>query len=115
MIELKPCPFCGEKDLIDYGVMGGTMEGFDYVQCANCGAEMHSIHNGKHIEAIEAWNRRAKSVKDQPAVDVVEVVRCKDCKNYDNQFSVDNCGWCDEFNCGTSDERFCSYGERKGR
>ena len=52
-------------------------------------------------------------VQKQPAEDVVEVVRCKDCKNYDNQFSVDNCGWCDEFNCGTSDERFCSYGERK--
>ena len=28
--------------------------------------------------------------------------------------SIDNCGWCDEFNCGTSDERFCSYGKRKG-
>ena len=59
MIELKPCPFCGEKDDIDYGVMGGTMKGFDYVQCQNCGAEIHSIHNGKYIEAIELWNRRA--------------------------------------------------------
>ena len=61
MAELKPCPFCGEKDLIDYGIMGGTMEGFDYVQCENCGAEIHSIHNGKYIEAIEAWNRRAEN------------------------------------------------------
>lgn len=26
MSELKPCPFCGEKDLIDYGIMGGTHE-----------------------------------------------------------------------------------------
>lgn len=54
-----------------------------------------------------------RTIDEQPTADVVEVVRCKDCKNYDNQFSVDNCGWCDEFNCGTSDERFCSYGERK--
>ena len=52
-------------------------------------------------------------IQKQPAEDVVEVVRCKDCKNYDNQFSVDNCGWCDEFNCGTSDEKFCSYGKRE--
>lgn len=52
-------------------------------------------------------------IQKQPAADVVDIVRYKDCKNYDNQFSVDNCGWCDEFNCGTSDERFCSYGERK--
>ena len=55
-----------------------------------------------------------RTIDEQPTADVVEIVRCKDCKNYDNQFSVDNCGWCDEFNCGTSDERFCSYGERKG-
>lgn len=32
-------------------------------------------------KAVEAWNRRAKSVKDQPDGDVVEVVRCKDCKH----------------------------------
>ena len=54
-----------------------------------------------------------KALKNQHAADVVEVVRCKDCINFDNQFSVDNCGWCDEFNCGTSDENFCSYGKRK--
>ena len=53
-------------------------------------------------------------IQKQPAADVVEVVRCKDCINFDNQFSVDGCGWCDEFNCGTSDEEFCSHGERNG-
>ena len=31
---------------------------------------------------------------------------CYDC--------IDNCEWCYKFHCGTSDERFCSYGERKG-
>ena len=56
--ELKPCPFCGSDD-IDYGIMSGTMKGFDYIQCQNCGAEVRSINNGKYIEAIEAWNRRA--------------------------------------------------------
>lgn len=24
-IELKPCPFCGEKDDIDYGITTGTI------------------------------------------------------------------------------------------
>lgn len=51
--ELKPCPFCGSDD-IDYGIMSGTMKGFDYIQCQNCGAEIRSINNGKYIEAIEA-------------------------------------------------------------
>lgn len=73
MTELKPCPFCGEKYLIDYGIMGGTMEGFDYVQCANCGAEIHSVNKGNYIEAVKAWNRRAETVKAQPDADVVEV------------------------------------------
>ena len=112
MIELKPCPFCGEKnniDCIDCGITTGTIKGF--VKCQNCGATICSMH--EYIDAIKLWNRWEKVVQKQPTADVVEIVRCKDCKNYDNQFSVDNCGWCDEFNCGTSDERFCSYGERK--
>lgn len=56
--ELKPCPFCGEKEYIDYGIMTGTMRGFDYVQCQNCGAEIHAIHKGMYINAIKLWNRR---------------------------------------------------------
>lgn len=49
MDELKPCPFCGEKQDIDYGIMTGTMRGFDYVQCQTCGAEIHAIHKGRYI------------------------------------------------------------------
>lgn len=89
MTDLKPCLFCGEKYLIDYGIMGGTMEGFDYVQCANCGAEIHAVHNGNHIEAVEAWNRRAESVKDQPDGDVVEVRHGK----WD--YEISDVGWTD--------------------
>ena len=28
-------------------------------------------------------------IQKQPAEDVVEVVRCKDCKNYDDKFGID--------------------------
>lgn len=57
--KLKRCPFCGGDD-IDFGIDDGTLKGFDYVQCLNCGAEIHAIHlDGKCIAAIEAWNRRA--------------------------------------------------------
>ena len=111
MTDLKPCPFCGEEYLIDYGIMGGTMEGFDYVQCVNCGAEIHSVHNGNHIEAVEAWNMRAETVKDQPDGDVVEVVRCKDCKHL--MFS-DCYGECKRNHLGiVRPDDFCSFGERK--
>lgn len=54
-----PRPFRGEKENIDYGIFNGTLKGFDYVQCENCGAEIHGIHkDGKCIESIELWNRR---------------------------------------------------------
>ena len=56
--ELKPCPFCGENENIDYGIKTGTMRGFDYVQCQNCGAEINAIHEGNYIAAEALWNRR---------------------------------------------------------
>ena len=60
MTELKPCPFCGEKEDIDYGIVTGPLKGFDYIQCQNCGAEIREIHkDGQCIAAIELWNRRA--------------------------------------------------------
>lgn len=59
-VDLKRCPFCGSDD-IDFGMNYGTLKGFDYVECQNCGAEIHAIHqNGKCIAAIEAWNRRVE-------------------------------------------------------
>ena len=58
-------------------------------------------------------------VESAPAVDAVEVVRCRDCK----WFAENNCGeWygCWLFNAILANERdrpmeydFCSYGERK--
>ena len=60
MTELKPCPFCGEKEDIDYGIFNGTLKGFDYIQCQNCGAEINAIYkNEQYISATRAWNRRA--------------------------------------------------------
>ena len=48
-----------------------------------------------------------------PAADVVEVVRCKDCK-YMTQWAYGRyCTVWDEVN-GMGDDGFCNYGERKG-
>lgn len=55
-------------------------------------------------------------IKALPTADVVEVVRCKDCKYYkQNPYSPDEdmmcmC-WCDWL--PTDPDDFCSYGERK--
>ena len=49
-----------------------------------------------------------RAVKDVPAADVVEVVRCKDCKHKNP-----NCYKCLRDNLWHDAEDFCSYGERK--
>lgn len=61
MRELKPCPFCGSKN-IDYGICTGTLQGFGYVQCEECGAEISEITECKNANtAIEAWNKRSET------------------------------------------------------
>ena len=53
-LELKPCPFCGEKEKI----------GFDFYDddsvCIECwGCLAHGTLASDKTTAIEAWNRRA--------------------------------------------------------
>ena len=51
-----------------------------------------------------------------PAADVVEVVRCKNCKHFCKDLNDESCGICDVETscCVTVDVNdFCSYGERR--
>ena len=58
-------------------------------------------------------------VKDAPAADVVEVVRCKDCKWYSElacgeRELLGSQGWCNEVMARPMPSNgFCSFGERK--
>lgn len=56
------------------------------------------------------WNQAVQIVEDFPAADVVEVVRCKDCKNY-----IDS--RCYSLHRGLNDwrskEDYCSNGKRR--
>lgn len=48
-------------------------------------------------------------LKRLPSADVVEVVRCKDCKFWDS-----DCIWCNLWgNTQEYDDGYCNYGERK--
>lgn len=53
------------------------------------------------------WDSFHISFDNLPSVDVVEVVRCKDCKYWDG----DKCTGRDIFI--VDDDEFCSYGEKK--
>ena len=54
--NLKPCPFCGEKEG-DYLKVSITGSGRFSVFCGACGAEGANKHDKQ--EAINAWNMRA--------------------------------------------------------
>lgn len=62
---------------------------------------------------FDAVRRQGKlfreAVDECPAVDVVEVVRCRDCKHWNA--AVDLCKW---FDCCTEADGFCHHGKLKG-
>ena len=80
------------------------------------------MQNGWHLVKIGESNRflGSLSLADIPTVDAVEVVRCKDCKHYDNSEGICWCHLNSKFFPGGLDwhgfpeDGFCSYGERKG-
>ena len=54
-------------------------------------------------------------LKQIPAVDAVQVVRCKDCKYSEHWYGDRNrCFLWVEDGIGVFEDGFCSYGERKG-
>ena len=71
----------------------------EYIDREKLIAEYDRVHEGPPGGA-------RKLMVEAPAVDVVEVVRCKDCHIYDGIC-------CTYFDCVVSDCDFCSYGIRK--
>lgn len=66
--------------------------------------------NFSEIQACEQVNRVLRSV---PSADVVEVVRCKDCKHYDGVHYVRGIAPCKFWGSMVSSDDYCSRGERK--
>ena len=71
----------------------------------------------KEAEAVRAV---AKGIKLEKTVDAVEVVRCKDCKKWEEDYGTDGqFGYCEnerkQHGCSSFwyPNDFCSYGERK--
>lgn len=60
------------------------------------------------IPIVVDWDGIKDRIKNG---DLVEVVRCKDCKHYRDSFPYDTCDVFDEK--ATDAEDYCSYGERK--
>lgn len=57
--ELKPCPFCGSKDV--HLIMADSTCGGWSVTCKDCNVWVDHIFNAmSEKKAIELWNRRVK-------------------------------------------------------
>jgi hypothetical protein len=53
-------------------------------------------------------------LQNQPTVDAVEVVRCKDCeKSHPELCHYKGCIWCARYDRYMNPDDFCSYGERR--
>jgi len=61
MRELKPCPFCGGKDIASYDVSDYNMDSSPEwnVYCNDCGGEYKDIDKDK---AEDGWNMREKDI-----------------------------------------------------
>jgi len=74
------------------------------------------------IKSSTVLKQTISDIKNMPSADVVEVVRCKDCKYYTDymaytkSFKSHYCsgGFVDS-NMALHPDDFCSYGERKGK
>ena len=83
--------------------------------CRNCTekcpqAEMaHEIALGR----MYATNELVKLVKQVESGQLVDVIRCKDCINYNTYNCCDGYGWCENLGIGVHDDFFCKIGERK--
>ena len=86
-----------------------------YIEDANLIEEIKSLKisvGGKDVFPDEAKESVLRVISEQPIADVVEVVRCKDCKHLDRKRfcvrGVDGIG----YKVVLPDD-FCSYGERR--
>lgn len=65
----------------------------------------------KNMLAYGVFKLFIEKLKSEPTADVVEVVRCKDCKSWNK--AENSCGTSDADNSMWFETDFCSYGERK--
>ncbi len=131
-LSLLPCPFCGGKADLGMGTQDYSERMIVEAVCGVCGARIvreTKLLDGNVISlsdnVIFMWNRRynrqdkesifPKEIKESPAVDAVEIIRCKDCKYYCRmRYALDDDTYTCRFRRGrVNPNDFCSYGERK--
>ena len=78
-----------------------SFEKMDADLCATCGEH----HTAEDVIMM---------IKTAPTVDAVHVVRCRECKWWQEDDDIGHCDNPDGLDNYAKPEDFCSYGERKG-
>ena len=60
------------------------------------------------------WNGLIELIEKAPTIDAVPVVRCRECKWWQEDDDIGHCDNPDGLDNYAKPEDFCSYGERKG-
>jgi Lar family restriction alleviation protein len=58
-IELKPCPMCGQREVLVLGYQGTEIR---WVECLKCGIQTARFIGEK--KAAESWNSRVQEVQN---------------------------------------------------
>lgn len=116
----NPCDTCGRRNTSSAKAATGGRRMANEKRLIDLGDALWMVKNSREdcpetsIKGRAIWetahNCALSCLTNCSAVDAVEVVRCKDCKEweYDEDFS----GWCAEWRKRTLGNHFCSYGER---
>ena len=106
------------KRLIDIYALIDVIENTDWYHINPQGKLLAGANSQENIPLYKASDIH-RALANAPTVDAVEVVRCKECKHYDNSEGICWCHLNSKFYPGGFDwhsfpeDGFCSYGERK--
>lgn len=64
--------------------------------CITCDCNNKILEKLAHYEDLEEQGR------------LIEVTRCRNCTRHENSSSTEGFGWCDEYECITADDGYCS-------
>ena len=71
---------------------------------------------GSDLEKFDCWQEIIDEIERLPAVDALQVVRCKECKHSyfaSNRVPEKQCLACEEHGIDVTDDWYCADGERR--
>ena len=82
-------------------------EATELINSALDSLELDGINRRKFEFLREAFAELKKDIDDIPAADAVEVIRCKDCAEFEHE--REKYGWCYRYDSGEKPSDYCSH------